>query len=334
MRGAEREMPDAGCRMWDAGMPAASIQLSAPLHEKRMDAMHVSKENSGLTMLELLVAMSIISLLAGVTSRVLATAIESWDYSRHQSEAMHSACWALDHIVSKARSSNRLLLPLKGVDPSHPPQVLAFSAMIDTDNDGLIDEDPGEDITGDGASGILGIDDDGDGQIDEGPVGDDDEDGQCWGSFCWHVNEDPVDGQDYDRNIIGGGTDGFIDEDPPGDINGDGKSGVAGKDDDGDGLKDETDARDDDEDDDNDGLLRIDEDWIEYWVYYLDGNGNLMERYYTGQAEVLLERVTVFQVTRIESGTASGVSLTVGVSTPDGEEIRLNTQVYLKGITH
>ena len=282
--------------------------------------MLMSKKNSGLTLLELLVAMSIISLLAGVTSRVLATAIESWDYSRHQSEAMQSVCWALDRIVRKARGSNRLLLPLEGIDPNHPPHVLAFSAMIDTDGDSLIDEDPGADITGDGAAGILGIDDDGDGQIDEGPAADDDEDGYRF--FWWYqVDEDLVNGQDNDG-------DGFIDEDPAGDINGDGCSGVCGKDDNGNGLIDEGDAKDDDED----GV--INEDPIEYWVYYLDGSGNLMERYYTGQADVILDRVTVFEVTRIESGTASGVSLTVGVSTPDGEKICLNTKVYLKGIIH
>jgi hypothetical protein len=192
--------------------------------------------------------------------------------------------------------------------------------MIDTDHDGLIDEDPGEDLTGDGAAGILGIDDDGDGQIDEGPAGDDDEDAFrfiCW----WQLNENPVNGLDNDG-------DGFIGEDPDADINGDGCSGECGRDDNGNGLIDEGNAADDDED----GY--VDEDPVEYWVYYLDGHGNLMERYYTGQAEVLLERVTVFQVARIESGTASGVSLIVAVSTPDGEEVRLKTEVYLKGIPH
>ena len=272
--------------------------------------------------MELVVAMSIISLLAGVTSRVLATAIESWDYSRHQSEAVHSACWALDHIVSKVRSSNRLLLPLKSsTDPSHPPHVLAFSAMIDTDSDGLIDEDPNADITGDGAAGILGIDDDGDGRIDETTAKDDDEDGSYLLLWWFQVNEDPVNGLDDDG-------DGFIDEDPGADLNGDGYPGIAGKDDDGDGQIDEGNSRDDDED----GVA--DEDSIEYWVYYLDAQGNLMERYCTRQAEVLLERVTVFQATRLESGNISGVSLTLSVTTPEGEEIRLNTQVYLKGIIH
>jgi prepilin-type N-terminal cleavage/methylation domain-containing protein len=280
-------------------------------------------DNSGLTLLELLVAITIISLLAGATSLVLTPAIKSWDYSRHQSEAMHSACWALDHIVNKARSSNRLLLPLRRTGSNPPQNVLAFSAMIDTDGDGLIDEDPGADITGDAAPGILGINDDGDGSIDEGTAGDDDEDGYRIFLWFWiNVDQDPLDGVNNDG-------DGFIDEDPGSDINGDGHPGINGKDDDGDGSIDEGNNGDDDED----GLL--DEDPIEYRVYYLDPNGNLMERYYTdGQAEVLLSGVTTFQVVRTESGNTSGVYLTLGVSTPDGEEIRLKSLVYFRGISH
>ncbi|MEW6380612.1 MAG: prepilin-type N-terminal cleavage/methylation domain-containing protein [bacterium] len=284
--------------------------------------MHRGKDNSGLTLLELLMAMSIISILAGVTSRVLMTALEAWDYSRHQSEAIHSACWALDHITSRARASNRLLLPFRGADPNHPPEVLAFSAMIDTDGDGLVDEDQGADITADGAAGILGVDDDADGSVDESTANDDDEDGFYF-FWWWQVNEDCMDGVDNNG-------DGFIDEDPPSDINDDGYPGIAGKDDDGDGSIDEGDYRDDDEDG------QINEDPVEYWVYYLDPNSSLVERYGGGgQPVVLLERVTAFEVSRTESGSGrSGFSLVLGVSTPDGEDVRLRTMVYLKGITH
>ena len=48
---------------------------------------------------------------------------------------------------------------------------------VDNDVDGIVDEDPGADMNGDGAPGVAGVDDDGDGQIDEGNAGDDDEDG-------------------------------------------------------------------------------------------------------------------------------------------------------------
>ncbi|MDH3806588.1 MAG: hypothetical protein OEU90_14105, partial [Gammaproteobacteria bacterium] len=46
---------------------------------------------------------------------------------------------------------------------------------LDDEADGLIDEDPGADMNGDGAPGLAGVDDDSDGQIDEGSADDDDE---------------------------------------------------------------------------------------------------------------------------------------------------------------
>jgi prepilin-type N-terminal cleavage/methylation domain-containing protein len=275
------------------------------------------QKNSGLTLLELLIALSMVAIMGGVSARVLAVAIESWNYSRHQGEAVQNACWALDHIVQRVRSSNRLLLPFRGTAGSTYHE-LAFSAMVDTDGDGLIDEDPGADMTGDGVSGILGIDDDRNGTVDEGQVNDDDEDGY-W-SMAWiRVDEDPVDGHGDDGDIL-------IDEDPGGDMNGDGRPGVAGKDDDGDGLIDEGDVNNDDEDD------RVDEDPVEYWLYYLDSQGRLLERYYTNaQPEILAEGVTTFQVTRTESsGGRSGISLTLGITKPEGDEIRLKALVYLR----
>lgn len=48
---------------------------------------------------------------------------------------------------------------------------------LDDDGDGVIDEDAGADMNGDGAPGIISVDDDGDGMIDEGNAADDDEDG-------------------------------------------------------------------------------------------------------------------------------------------------------------
>ncbi len=274
----------------------------------------MAHENSGITLLELLISMSIVAILGGVSARVLTVALDSLNYCQSQKETTQGACWALDRIVNKAGASNRLLLPLRS---SVTGNVLAFSAMIDTDKDGMIEEDPGDDITGDGMPGILGIDDDGDGWIDEGGSWkrrNDDEDS--------HRDEDPVDGQDNDGDTL-------IDEDPGGDINGDGMPGIAGRDDDGDGLIDEGGPSMKD-DDDEDGLK--DEDPIEYWLYYLDPNGCLMERYYmNAQAEVLLEGVTTFQVVKtVSSANISGVYLTLGVtSSSDGEEVLLKTLVYL-----
>lgn len=283
-----------------------------------MIAMTQQKTTSGMTMVELLLAMSILSILAGVSARVITVAMASWSYSRRRNETIQSACFALDHIVNKAGVSNRLILPLA---PNSPRDVLAFSAMVDTDGDGLIDEDLDSDLSLDGAPGILGIDDDGDGTVDEnmehGVYKDDDED--AYYHFGWrNVYEDSRDGIDNDH-------DGLIDEDSRKDVNYNNVPGIKGKDDDGDGSVDEGGygMR---QDDDEDGLTN--EDSIEYWLYYCDSNGNLMERYSTAQAEVLAEGVTTFEVTRREANT-SGVELTLGITDSRGEETLLKTAVYL-----
>lgn len=49
---------------------------------------------------------------------------------------------------------------------------------VDDDGDGVIDEDPSQDMNGDNQPGVAGVDDDNDGEIDEGSSADDDEDGQ------------------------------------------------------------------------------------------------------------------------------------------------------------
>lgn len=96
-------------------------------------------------------------------------------------------------------------------------------ADTDLDGDGASFEDPGADLSADGAAGLVGIDDDGDGLVDEGLPGDDDEDGL--------ESEDPVNGVDDDG-------DGRIDEDPGADIDLDGN-----EDDDGDGASNEAGTR-------------------------------------------------------------------------------------------
>ncbi|MBN1227498.1 MAG: hypothetical protein JXA79_10935 [Deltaproteobacteria bacterium] len=275
-------------------------------------------------MVELLLAMSIVSILAGVSSRVITVGLASWSYSRTQNETIQSACFALDHIVNKARVSNRLILPL-GVGSTR--DVLAFSAMVDTDADGLIDEDLDADLSMDGAPGILGIDDDGDGSVDEymkdGQYEDDDED--AFHQIYWrNANEDNVDGYDNEH-------DGLIDEDTKDDVNSNYKPGIEGKDDDGDGSVDEggfTMRNDDDEDG------RLDEDSVEYWLYYCDpvcdpNGGRLIQRDPNGQTEVLAEGVTTFQVTRRESAISSGIELTLGITDAGEEETILKTAVYL-----
>ncbi|MGA1823224.1 MAG: type II secretion system protein J [bacterium] len=143
----------------------------------------------GLTLLELLIAISLMGVIGVLCAHVLSIAMKSWDVGSRQNQALHEACWALDHIVKRARFSNQLLIPT-AIDPTG--DTLSFSAMVDTDGDGLIDEDPTGDSNNDGLPGIGGKDDDGDGSIDEGgalAANDDDEDAA--------IDEDPVEIWDY-----------------------------------------------------------------------------------------------------------------------------------------
>ncbi|MGA1870132.1 MAG: type II secretion system protein J [bacterium] len=161
----------------------------------------------GLTLLELLIAMSIIAVIGVISSQVLSIAFQSWEGGSRQNKIMHEACWALDHIVSRARFSNHLVIPTA----ANPNQtILSFSAMVNSDpsRDGLIDEDPNGDINNDGWPGIEGMDDDGDGAIDEGgedAKNDDDEDGisdedprECWEYYIDNgqlIEKNPINGE-------------------------------------------------------------------------------------------------------------------------------------------
>ena len=106
---------------------------------------------------------------------------------------------------------------------------------IDDDGDGVIDEDPGSDLNGDGAPGIAGVDDDGDGQVDEGNNADDDEDGvdneDWYDAVVFYLQGDslierhPVpwdesgdgslSGRDFVENVIAEGVTRFRVECPP-----------------------------------------------------------------------------------------------------------------------
>lgn len=225
------------------------------------------KSDKGLTLVELLVSIAVISLIAGVSVHLFAGALDSWNRNRGKDELLHTAMLTMERMVSKVRNTSWVLLPLKVSNPAdpnypassyYPRDILAVSGGIDNDGDGLIDEDPGNDITGDGKSGIMGIDDDNNGLIDDKGQDDDDEAGGN--------SEDPIDGIDNDG-------DGKFDEDPNRDFL------KAGNNDDGQGGD--------------------DEDPFDPLIYYLNGT-TLMERQNVLTAtisdNVIAENVTKFTV--------------------------------------
>jgi len=222
----------------------------------------------GLTLVELLITIAIVSLISGVLVQMVGGALDSWKHGESKGELLQEARLAMERMVSGVRSTTWVLLPLMISDPTdpgypassyYPRDILAVSGMVDNDGDGLADEDPYRDIDWNNKAGIKGIDDDNDGIADNGfGSQDDDEDGLR--------NEDPVDGIDNDG-------DGRFDEDP------DGTFYTV----------------------DDDGDFAWDEDSFDPVIYYLNGTA-LKERHdlfgFTIMDEVIAENVAEFRVLR------------------------------------
>jgi len=294
-----------------------------------------SRRRGGLTLLELLLAMTIASVLMAALFGVVGESLAVWTASRSHLERLEQARFAMERMTSAVRGTSRLLLPLAenpatawsesvrdvlavALDPTLDRDDDGF-ADADNDRDGRVDEDPGRDANDDGKAGIRGIDDDGDGNIDEVAYEDDDEDDDDAGD----KDEDAVNGLDDDG-------DGAVDEDPDHDFNGDGEAGVAGVDDDGDGDVDEGSNEDDDEDEGNGGDKN--EDWIDSVVFFVSG-GTLWQRLPNPHATsgldyqelALAEDVTELRVERILAPRAVLIDLELEIGGAEG--VRLRTQV-------
>jgi prepilin-type N-terminal cleavage/methylation domain-containing protein len=229
----------------------------------------IIKSERGLTLLELLLSITIISLIAVASVQLVAGSLDSWNNNRGKEDLLNTARLAMERMVTGVRTTTWVLMPLMISDPTdpgyptssyYPRDILAVSGMIDQDGDGLADEDPGADIYWNNRPGLKGIDDNNDGTVDNGNNKDDDEDGT--------IDEDPIDGIDND-------ADGRVDEDP----------GVAFytlvEDDDGDG--------------------NWDEDIFDPVIFYLNGT-TLNERHdewnFTNSDDPLVENVAEFRVLR------------------------------------
>ena len=322
-----------------------------------------NKQQSGYTLIELLIALALSAILFTGLGSVVGQALNIHDTVREKNDLTRQARFAMQQMVNAVSRSPHLLLPLNDssntnwrdnlreetVPPSTPvgdstlaTAVLAMTldplqdldgdgtADADNDGDGRIDEDLPQDTTYDNAPGIVLIDDMGDGTVDKFSgccFMDDEEDFGI-------INEDPVNGTDDDG-------DGLVDEDPGSDMNGDGCPGVCGIDDDADGQVDEGSSFDDDEDG------KIDEDWYDPVVFYLD-NGTLMQRtpvpwdesgggLVNGLdfiVEPIAENVTRFRVERLPQNgdRAVTVDLTLALTSPvTGETVSLNTRIRVGG---
>ncbi len=292
----------------------------------------------GFTYVELVTALIISAVLYLGIVGVVQQSTNALEMVRDEAWVTAEAEWAMKRVLRSIRRTRYLLLPTRDVpltvlvdesvrdlvamtlDPEIDRNQDGF-ADGDDDTDGRVDEDPGKDLTNDGAAGIVGIDDDLDLIVDD-PIGDTEDDDESGTLILPDRNEDPVNGIDDDG-------DGRIDEDPPADFNFDGQPGIAGVDDDNDGSIDEGPPPDDDED----GI--VDEDWFSVVLFRQNGS-QLIERtpkIGSGGASfdewVLLQNVSLFQVARVPvaGGRATLLDVTLQVTTPGGETVTLNTRV-------
>lgn len=326
-------------------------------------ARNVTSQQSGFTLVELLVTASISLLIIAGLSGVIQATVESKTTLDQRMDLTRQASFAMQRMVRAVSHSRRLLLPLadkawsswpenireETVPPSPPvggstlaTAVLAvtlpeyvdldFNGIPDADDDGdgLIDEDLPNDNHHDFFPGIQLIDDGGDGQIDNGSYSswDDDESSDS--------NEDSLDGADND-------DDNNVDEDPASDNNGDGCPGICGVDDDGDGQIDEG----SNDDDDEDGATF--DDPYDPVVFYLDIN-TLMERMpvpwnedgistpdgpVDGRdfvASPIADNVTRLRFERLPaSNGVQLVDITLELTSGDGQMVNLNRRVRVGG---
>lgn len=317
---------------------------------------------SGFTLIELLISASIAGLLIAGLNGVIGQALTIQGAVSEKNDLTRQARFAMEQMVRAVSHSRLLLLPLNDIPsttllenireqtepPSAPPAGSSLGTAVlavtlpayqdldgdgfpdaDDDRDGRIDEDLPDDKSHDFAPGIYRIDDDGNGIMDYSlsPDADDDE------SNDLAKNEDSINGLDDDG-------DGSIDEDPGADNNGDGCPGICGVDDDGDTVIDEGVPQDDDEDG------RINEDWYNPVVFYLD-NGILKERTPVSWSisgglvgghdfitSDIAENVTRFRVERtLQGGSRSQIiDITLELADADsGASVSLNTRIRVGG---
>lgn len=113
-------------------------------------------DDRGLTLIELLIALSILSVVITMVSGLLLSSIRSQAYSAQQDTLLHAARLAMERMVRHTRQANNVLLPS---EDSPTGSTLRLAGFVDNDGDGRYDEDP-----------PGGADEDGDGVMDEDPI--------------------------------------------------------------------------------------------------------------------------------------------------------------------
>lgn len=273
-------------------MPNAEYRMSNSKFRIRHSIFDISyPTHAGLTLIELLVTTAILGMLAVAAMQFMFTGLRAQAAAEARSTLNRDSLLAMERMTSGIKICSFLLIPNASNSVS---SLLAISGTDNDDNDFFfndplfprIDEDPNTDMTSGGWAGIELLDDDGDGSVDEGNFKDDDEDGQ--------TDEELLDGIDNDG-------DGNVDEDLAADMNGDGMPGIAGMDDNGDGIVDNGGSS-KKLDNDEDGLTY--EDSIHPIVFTLNPAAKTLNEinWSVAQTNRLVTQVTRFQATYVRAG--------------------------------
>lgn len=278
----------------------------------------------GFTLVELLLAITIMGVIAGATMPLLSTMLNAHASLSARSSLYQEGVMIMERITGGLRKTTIVAVP-NGHNTTR--DILAFSRLVNTDNDFYFGDPLFPRIDEDtflyfsiGGFGILGIDDNGNGMIDDNSKNDDDEDGM--------VNEDWLDGIDNDG-------DGSIDEEMQADSIGNGVAGIAGIDDDGDGQVDEGGGS-LAEDDDEDGVKN--EENILFAVYVYNSSVNTLTEIHsdpvTGINSPAPQVVLSTQVTNFEARykTPTLIEIALELTGEDGKVVTLTENVYVRNV--
>src|SRR4030065_1076356 len=97
----------------------------------------VFSDERGVTLIELVIVILIVSIIAAGLSELLSIGLLSSRENRTKSELLDSANYAMNRIINAARETNSVLIPLNA---NAVRDILAISAMIDNDNAGQTDK--------------------------------------------------------------------------------------------------------------------------------------------------------------------------------------------------
>ena len=273
----------------------------------------------GLTLVELVLAVTITGIIAGAGTALLSTCLEAQGQSEDRFRLYQEGLMAMERMTAGIRKTTVVLVP-NGHSPTR--NILAFSRLVNSDDDSYfgdplfprVDEDP-NDYFSFGSYGIKGVDEDGDGSFDEGSYKDEDEDGD--------VGEEPFDGLDNDG-------DGAVDEEVQSDYDINGVPGISHMDDDGDNLVDEAPHK--PADDDEDGV--VNEEDILFTVYLYDSVAKTLTEiqshpfngiYAPAPRVVLSDHVTSFEAF---FDAAERIRITMTLTGDDGESVTFREYVH------